>query len=539
MCRVLSIKTCDTNLNRAGVVNSSTAEYTFTSAHVERYGTIFPSTEIHRYPIFERSQLTNGVFYLSKDALLETQDIQHAQEGKFTLCKYRPNGRLQVKEEFNDGVLQRVQHFDKSGLRIRDGVLNDDGRYFVTNWYKKTGTLCSMYHTLPDRCTMVGNHVEYYDLPQQVTKLEQTYSDTGILLSNEEYTEHNMFKKSDHYDEEGNLHGQQSVYEDDKLKSTKMYVHGKPCGKFFEYEDGNVICKSFYTDDGVLHGDYMVTDESGVTTGKYKNGSKVGRWKMVTLDGVTVYEGCYSSATGMPCGTHTWWSKDGKRIRSKIYTINGNSFTETTYHSNGERHIVLEYLNDKICMKRVYIPTGVLEKRANFCNGKKHGKTDAYDLNGRCLKTVKYHYGKKHGRYIKLYSCDTPAVIANYVYGKLDGMYTQYSQTDGDVVKQVKYKNGLTTGSSFSVENGVTYLHTYVQGHLHGMSIVKKAGSILSTVNYMAGIRHGNETIYNGGQVAEIREWVNGKKGKVTIYENEKSFRLFDGPTGCQSPADM
>lgn len=86
----------------------------------------------------------------------------------------------------------------------------------------------------------------------------------------------------EHYDDNGNLHGERLVYyKSGKIAEKQNYSHGKLDGLSIWYTENESILKEFNYSNDELHGISKYYNPKGelITEGNYKNGKKDGVWK--------------------------------------------------------------------------------------------------------------------------------------------------------------------------------------------------------------------------------------------------------------------
>ena len=209
--------------------------------------------------------------------------------------------------------------------------------------------------------------------------------------------------------------GKRVFYHKGNKSSETQYKNGKRHGKSISYHKGNKSSKTQYK-DGKKHGKEIYYDEDGITKfneKQYKDGKKVkylsffgGKGKYGNYD-ETIYENDKKTKNILwnriskkkredfynddeQVVRTIWYHKDGVTKESDTHKKPTGKHTmvkhgkRTTYHSNGNKHEVINYKNDKAYGRATgYNENGDKIVVVNFKDGKKHGKQVKYKDNKR------------------------------------------------------------------------------------------------------------------------------------------------------------
>ncbi|MFO8067338.1 MAG: toxin-antitoxin system YwqK family antitoxin [Bacteroidales bacterium] len=112
-------------------------------------------------------------------------------------------------------------------------------------------------------------------------------------------------------------------------------------------------------------------------------------------------------------------------IKEGLYYINGDLFTGTFTQTNEE---------------------GIVTAKLKIKNGKPHGKSEYYFLNGEVLEIRNFRKGLKHGTWLKYNEENVIISLAKYKRDKKHGNWKIWDD-NGNLRYSLHYKNGEKTGT--------------------------------------------------------------------------------------------
>ncbi|MCB0706827.1 MAG: toxin-antitoxin system YwqK family antitoxin [Saprospiraceae bacterium] len=151
-------------------------------------------------------------------------------------------------------------------------------------------------------------------------------------------------------------------------------------------------------------------------------------------------------------------------------------------------------------------------------------RSDVYD---RMLEEGMLLNGKKHGLWITYHDSEKqiPAMIANYVNGKLNGATSEYNNRGG-LTSLKHYTNDVLNGRSILYSNGrLVEVADYKDGELHGVrsTYFERSDQKQTEVHFKDGKQDGTFRYYNE-QGAIVMEYLykDGEKISGGIVEPAK-----------------
>lgn len=167
-----------------------------------------------------------------------------------------------------------------------------------------------------------------------------------------------------------------------------------------------------------------------------------------------------------------------KRVNfNNVYKENGICFTKSTRQPFTG---VVEYS----------IGNGPVGQEESFKNGKKHGTSIVWYVNGRKESLSTYKNGKRDGKDISWYENGRKSEEINYKNDLVDGKYTAWF-SNGYREQESFYKNGKLHGRSVGWEKDGTksYENFYKNGKLDGVTFVWCCGKRVYKILYENGVQ--------------------------------------------------
>lgn len=206
-------------------------------------------------------------------------------------------------------------------------------------------------------------------------------------------------------------------------------------------KNANVVVYEMYFDDGVPAGDFRLYNDEGelVVDGK-------GKW---TNDG---FKGTIKEPLSNGKGKGTFSINP-----SFLVSFNGENYYNFSYETlidgeySGDDAIFAKKNNEYEGEFLKYNTEGKLIIKANYIDGKREGEYLEYTPGGSLL-VIKAHYknGELDGKYFE-YHLGTGELIfeIDYKEGKYNGRYKTYNFRNGALEEDIEYKNGIREGKYF------------------------------------------------------------------------------------------
>ncbi|MFB9057542.1 toxin-antitoxin system YwqK family antitoxin [Mariniflexile ostreae] len=133
------------------------------------------------------------------------------------------------------------------------------------------------------------------------------------------------------------------------IRKSKLKKTPYGTGQIIKVYDNNTISYKAHYVDGLLDGDIKTYYKNGQLKceGSYNYGSKHGEFKQYYITGVLKSKGAYKSnhAMGYKDGEHLKYYETGELLSKTVYQYN-EEIEKTTYHKNGKKSAIYNYLND-------------------------------------------------------------------------------------------------------------------------------------------------------------------------------------------------
>lgn len=188
---------------------------------------------------------------------------------------------------------------------------------------------------------------------------------------------------------------------------------------------------------------------------------------------------------------------------------------------NNRVRFLIQYCKSRPCGSyQSFYPNGSIEKHKTYNEqGQLHGLYKEYSQeNGRILRKSQYQNGKKHGAEVLYFKDGLESVYAqsHYENGLKKGQETIYYQAGGVDVKQ-HYLNGILNGLhiKYSTEGDKTLEANYKDGKFHGEIKMFLDGKLWMLKQYQKGLLHGKWIEYDleqNGVTKQIKYFANDKE---------------------------
>ena len=356
------------------------------------------------------------------------------------------------------------------------------------------------------------------------------------------------------------------------------------------YSTGKVKKETRYIND-VVDGYSKEFDNTGNLKNieKFSNGKKIESppelakldvFKAYYENGNVRYEGGY--VNGLPIGIHFHY-KLSREICDSILVYEDTISKKIWYCTNfsiPDSAIIFQdgYLIEKGPVDSLrkkqgiwteYHLTGEFKAKGNYLNDNKTGEWIYYYPNGKVEQKGKYDKrGRPNGEWIWYYENGNILRKENYISGKLDGLFEEFS-SNGDVITKGEYLDDMKEGSWFygienykefgvyragypdsiwkafyKNENRLRFEGSFLSGEPEGKHIwYYSDGRIQSTGKFIAGIKEGNWKYYS--EDGEIELEVTYENGIETKWDGikiiptyEESLRVYDTIKSKEKPSE-
>ena len=375
----------------------------------------------------------------------------------------------------------------------------------------------------------------------------QTYYTTGSLK--EWYNYKNGLKNGDF--EEWSIYGYKTL--------SGSFKDGEKDGEWiYSYYTGDKEKVSNYK-NGKLEGVYQYFYDNGQLNvdGRYINGEKEGEWTWYTNKGNRDMQGKFKNS--LQDGNWTYWYPTGELSYTAQYKEDKKTGQWTYFYKNGKKFKEGTFENDlkngnwktwyedgNLLMDGDYLAgkehgtwtnyweSGEPKNVSTFKLGKLHGDWMSYYPNGKLKLTGSYKDGNKTGAWTDYFENGNPREMTTYkifkekskvdygimkdrakIESRMHGKFIAYSDTDGKVMEEGAYKNGVKSGGWTAYHQGgriPAVTSNYKMGKLEGtMETFDKRGKIISSIDYKDGLKHGSFKVYDKkGKVVSEKKFANG-----------------------------
>jgi len=373
----------------------------------------------------------------------------------------------------------------------------------------------------------------------------------------------------------GVLHGPKKVfYPSGQLHHVTTFKQGRPEGKFYSYhENGQISVEGFYK-DGQLEGDYIRFFDHGQRAEliPYVNGR---------IEGNRI----------------EWYEKGGKKRQAsyqqgELHSIDGRP-AEVKYDENHSIIEVQDYYQGLPSGSHIRYYANERQSYALcYVNGKKNGKEQWFNVNGKVIGEKEYNNGKNigthwkkhfngtlsylaiynkegclnepirefdeqgqkiseymmdceeqlHGHYLTWHSNGQLQTDCYYVHGELDGEIKQF-YSSGKMKSHGVYQDRLRHGlfSEWSEEGELLFEGVFNKGEKEGAFIERYLnGQLKLCRNFMHSCFHGDQSAwYEDGLLHWEQCYDEGKAEGLWRVWNEKGQLLFEGTYEKDQPVGV
>jgi antitoxin component YwqK of YwqJK toxin-antitoxin module len=250
--------------------------------------------------------------------------------------EYYPDGVLKVSQTYRNGVPEGIRreynklglivqsYIFKSGIRIGEGIVREDG-------------------------AKEGHWIEFY--ADSTLKSEGEYKDDKPVGDWKYYYPDGKIEQIGKFTSTGKLTGTWKWYFDsNQLKIEESYRNGMKDGVHTEYdENGNIIEEGEYINDQE-DGPWFTYSGDYLEKGTYRDGLKTGKWISYYLfpngsatDSIRSFEGNFIEDN--PDGKHIYYWENGKIRDEGLYVMGKKEGDWTLYNSDGTPILIINYRN--------------------------------------------------------------------------------------------------------------------------------------------------------------------------------------------------
>ena len=414
---------------------------------------------------------------------------------------YDEKGRLTEEKYFTAGKLngKRTTYYENGAVALTEIYKDDLLDGISTSYYPTGGKNCEINFTNGER--------------------------NGTLVCSFE----NGKKRNEIDFTNGKLSGKYNTYNEiGALKETYNCVDDKIEGNYVEYFDGKIIKSEAVYKNGVTEGvsknyfpNKTLSSENVASLGNvtkstdYFTNGKISSESNYNNKGQLETYNCYDSDGNM------YFQEKFKagELKSGIqYTANSTKGTEINLtkksfemkNFDGTPSITGAFEKGKKSGEWNYLfSSGVLKQKEFYVNGKTHGITTNYNLNGTLSSISNFSQDTLSGRY-EVYEAEKLAQLFNYEKGNQNGPFKTF------------YPDGAVSTEGFMEENNVNYYkYTYYQN-----------GTLSSVDKYINNYLVSRKTYNNKGKLENEIDYTN-KTGKFSFAFNNgvytKTYELKNG----------
>ena len=241
---------------------------------------------------------------------------------------YHPNGQCSTETVYKNGIKHGVhREYDSNGQIISGGVFNnglliENG---ITNHGGKKQGVWTLYYKNGE-VKAVGEYQDGLRVGEWVF-----YYETGEI-------EQKGFYKKGEYDGLWKW-----TFKNKDIKRIEKYINGVEHGEFVEYDSlKNVLLKGVYN-NGLREGGWVYHVNDHKEEGEYLSGQKNSVWTHTFSDGTIIFKGEYSY--NEPVGVHKVWSSTGILLSTGRYKNGLKHGKWQHFNENGEIDRFYKYKN--------------------------------------------------------------------------------------------------------------------------------------------------------------------------------------------------
>ncbi len=324
---------------------------------------------------------------------------------------YRPDGRLDYKQYFDNAWLNKIEQHDTSGKIVTSTELSKgvgkvlfnhfNGKPYVESNYKYY-KLNGVY--IASNGDGSRNSISYY----KNGRIDSNYiawHPNGKIIAEGKYIEGNKTGAWKYYNYEG------------RIFETEQYVDGKLDGPDIQYnEQGAIEIESFYKKGELEDAVKYYGDNSQLMLVFYYKADDLKGYSYEDKTGKLLPMIPMANGTGK---VEAFYRNGNKSVYMELNEglVNGERIF---YYSNGKQQGIGSRVNglDNGSRKEFYV-SGKIMKEENYYYGDRHGNFKYYNENGTLISDLNYYLGSLHGD-SKSYIEGKPAQTYTYYYGELE-----------------------------------------------------------------------------------------------------------------------
>lgn len=230
-------------------------------------------------------------------------------------------------------------------------------------------------------------------------------------------------------------------------------------------------------------------------------GNKQGKWMKKYKNGTIAYIGYFKN--NMLVGTYKRWYTSGALMCEINYNYDGSVGYARLYWDNGKLMAKGKYINQNI----------------------KDSVWEYYGVDGKLMRRETFVKGVLNGDSYSFYRDGKPSCHATYKNGKLDGIYREFWEDNGQVRLEIHYKDSVRYGPlRVYYYNGKMYIDgNYYDDLPHGKwKIYKENGTLDRELEYIRGHLKDEEE-RDRAFAKQVLEWEK-IKGKIPEPREEDFF---------------
>lgn len=401
---------------------------------------------------------------------------------------YDKDGKVFAKYFYDEGVLNSISYFDKSGVKISTS--------------NKVDNLINIITYIPSG---IKKGHQYFNLKGEQDSADTLFYPTGKIHQVNTYSAGELNGKSVTYYLNGNkkseinwLHGKEngqylSYYFNGKFETVGWMADGQNEGEWITYDElGRVNSKSNY-----LAGDLNGYKEEYLPNGKKTAEEKYHRgWleKMTQFDTT----GKVLTVDSFPKGSGKYKLiyANGKTMISADYVNGDFDGAYQTFYFDGSAESISYYrkgIRDSIYKSFYY--GGIKCNEGVYTSGSKSGNWKHYDEEGTLTSTTSYLNDQLNGESVYYFKDGTKDYVSYYKEDLLNGVSEKYDP-DGTLAYQVEFDEGNAKAFSYLGTDGKPLPFKPISIANGALKSFFPNGKPSRECSYSDGIKNGPDIIY-------------------------------------------
>lgn len=441
---------------------------------------------------------------------------------------YHENGKIEKKITYIKNKIEgKSEEFYENG-KIFCETIFEKGRLREITFYNSKGEAYSNTTSKRGDANLI-----FYNY-NGIKTSEGYFTKEGYRNGKTTFYYNNGKIKSEENYKNGELDGLKTTYYKNGNKESEVnYVKDKAEGYYVAYNRNNTIQEEGFYEDGLKQGEFKYYDNLGKLekTIFYLNDEDEGFVEYYHPNGKIDYE--EQTLNGWFSRT-TQFDTLGKVIEDQFFNKGQGKFNFKNYNGKPkiEGNVKNHFLDG---LYKYYHGNGQVLLERYYKNGYADSIFKSYHLNGKPNATGNYLLGDKHGKWKTYYDNGKLSNEETYEYGNINGMSKVYHEYDGNIQKEIEYKNGTVHGTfkQYGEAGNLAYVLNFDDGYLVSYSYEGKDGKLVPAIELKNATGKLISYYKNGNKSAEIDYDDNLINGTRNIYfSNGKPFIISERAFG-------